>query len=343
MSDLVSKCGIDCGACPWGPYPRKGMTAEAFERYRNDSKRILGFMPIKTPCPICRTPDVEIPRESKLPNRRCLIRQCVDKSEVTNCAYCSRFPCDTVKATGGAWNREKIEEKLGSPISEEEYHAFVEPFEGIRRLETIRGSLKPEEIVEPAKAQANGTKGAFPEKLQVSKEEKAAFKTVQTLLTALQHSSLDLQDTDTFAQHHRLEINRAHVMRFLWILGNYGSFEGETGEALVVDAGTYEANRGSEKTLAIWSFVEGTVFKALSELGFSCKRVALEGVKEEDLETSTGYLRSKGWVIKMSFGEKEGGTAALKALQTYFRRLDGRYGKKAFQHFHKADLQISTD
>ena len=341
MSKLVAKCGIDCSACPWGPYPRKGMIAEEFERYRNNAKRILGYMPIKTPCLTCQTPDSKIPKGSKLPNRKCLIRQCVDKTGVANCAYCSRFPCDTVKATGGVWNRKNIEEKLGAPISDEEYHAFVEPFEGISRLEAIRASLKPEEIVEPAKVLTSETRIAdFPENLPFSKEETASFKAVHKLLATIKRSSLGLRDTDTFAQQHRLENRRAHVLRFLWILGRYGKFEKEKSARLVVDARTYEANRGSEKTLAIWSFVKDTVFKVLSEFGVCCERVALKGVKEEDLATGTGYLRSKGWVMKISFEEKIGGTAALKALQTYTRRLDEKYGKKAFQHFSDANMQI---
>ena len=57
MTNLISKCGIDCGVCPWGPFPRKDMTAEEFERYRKKGKEILGFMPIKTPCVTCQTPD----------------------------------------------------------------------------------------------------------------------------------------------------------------------------------------------------------------------------------------------------------------------------------------------
>ncbi len=317
------------------------MTAEEFDRYRNNAKRILGYMPIKTPCLTCRTPDSEIPKGSKLPNRRCLIRQCVDKTGVANCAYCSRFPCDTVEATGGVWNRESIEEQLGAPISDEEYHVFVEPFEGISRLETIRALLKPEEIVEPAKVAESETRIAdFPESLPFSKEETASFKAVHTLLAAIKRSSLGLRDTDTFAQQHKLEDRRAHVLRFLWILGRYGKFEKEKSPHLVVDARTYEANRGSEKTLAIWAFVKDTVFKVLSEFGVCCERVALKGVKEEELATGTGYLRSRGWVMKMSFEEKIGGTVALKALQTYTRKLDEKYGKKAFQHFSDADMQI---
>lgn len=341
MSKLVAGCGIDCGACLWGPYPRKGMTAEKFERYRSNAQRILGYMPIKTPCLTCQTPDSKIPKGSKLPNRKCLIRQCVDKTGVANCAYCSRFPCETVKATGGAWNRENIEKKLGAPISEEEYHAFVEPFEGVSRLEAIRASLKPEEIVEPAKAPTSETRITdFPENLPFSKEETASFRAVHKLLATVKHSSLGLRDTDAFAQHHRLENRRAHVLRFLWILGRHGKFEKEKSSHVVVDAKSYEANRGSEKTLAIWSFVKDIVFEVLSEFGVYCERVGLKGVKEEDLVTGTGYLRSKGWVIKMSFEKKIGGTAALKALQTYTRKLDEEYGKKAFQHFSDADMRI---
>jgi hypothetical protein len=341
VSNRVSKCGIDCGACPWGPYPRKGMTAEDFERYRNNAKKILGYMPIRTACPTCQTLDAKIPKESKLPNRKCLIRRCVDKTGVANCAYCSRFPCDTVKATAGAWNRKIIEAKLGAPISEDEYHAFVEPFEGMSRLEAIHASLKPEEVVEPAKAPTSETRIAdFPQNLPFSKEEIAAFKAVHKLLATLQHSSLGLRGTDTFAQQRKLENLRAHVLRFLWILGNHGKFEKEKCANLVVDAGTYLANRGSEKTLAIWAFVEGTVFKVLSEFGVCCERAALKGVKEEDLATGTGYLRSKGWIMRMSFAEKIGGAEALKALQTFVRKLDGKYGAKAFQRFRDADMQI---
>ena len=317
------------------------MTAEEFDQYRNISKRILGYMPIKTPCLTCQTLDSEIPKGSKLPNRKCLIRQCVDKTGVADCAYCSRFPCDTVKATGGVWIRENIEKNLGAPISEEEYHAFVEPFEGIRRLEVIRASLKSEEIVEPARALTSETRiVSFPENLPFSKEETASFRAVHRLLAIIKRSSLGVRDTDTFAQQHGLESRRAHVLRFLWILGRYGKLEKEKSALLVVDASTYEANRGGEKTLAIWSFVKDTVFEVLSELGVCCKRAALKGVKEEDLATGTGYLRSKGWVMKMSFEEKIGGAAALKALQIYTRRLDEEHGKKAFQHFSDADMQV---
>ena len=338
MSNLVSKCGIDCGACPWGPYPRKDMTAEEFEQYRSNAKKILGYMPIKTPCVTCQTPDAKIPKESKLPNRKCLIRQCVDKTGVENCAYCSLFPCDTLKATAGAWNREIIEAKLGASVSEDEYHMFIEPFEGIRRLSAVRASLKSDEIVEPAKAQASAARIAdFPKNLPFSKQDVAAFKAVHMLLANLANSNLGLQGSGSFAQQHKLENLKAHVLRFLWLFGNYGK---EQNQRLVVDAETYIANRGGEKSLAIWSFVEGTVFKVLSDFGVCCERVALESVASEDLTTGTGYLRRKGWFMAVSFEENIGGAAALKALQTYVQRLDKKYGTRAFHRFQGADMQV---
>jgi len=343
MTNLVSKCGIDCGVCPWGPYPRKDMSAEEFEQYRKKGKEILGYMPIKTPCVTCQIPDEKIPKTTKLPNKKCLIRQCVDKAGVANCAYCSRFPCETLKATAGLWNRKSIEGKLGAPISEEDYHSFVEPFEGLNRLEAIHASLKPDEIVEPAKVPETKTRIVeFPDNLPV-KEGLASFKAVHNLLINIDDSSLGLKDTDTFAQQHKLENQKAHILRFLWILGNYGKFEKRISSYLVVDAETYYVNRGKEKTLSIWSFVEDIVFKFLAEFGVSCELDALKGVMTEDLTTGTGYLRKKGWIMRMSFEEKIGGVAALKALQTYAKKLDKKYGSRAFQRFRESDMKILLD
>ncbi len=344
MSGIVSKCGINCIACPWGPYPRKEMTAQEFEEFRNRAKRILGYMPIKTPCVTCQTPDDKIPRESKLPNRKCLIRQCVDKSGIPNCASCARFPCDTLRATAGAWNRKIIEEKLGTPLSESDYHIFVEPFEGMNRLRTIRASLEPKDIVEPAKVSITEKKIVdFPGNMHFAKEEKAAFRAVHRLLATLQNSSLGFRDTDTFGQHHKLENLRAQVSRFLWILAAYGEFEKGDFSHLTIDAKTFLANRGNQKILAIWSFLRDAVFRVLSDLGITCERVLLKGAKEEDLVTGTDYMRSTGWAIKMELDEKSGGSAALIALQVYATNLNRKWGKKAFQYFQEVDMHVLKD
>ncbi len=341
MSDLISKCGMDCGTCPWGPYPRQDMDAEEFEQYKKRAKEILGYTPLKTPCPTCQTPDEEIPKGSKLPPRNCLIRQCVDKTGVENCAYCSRFSCEQVKDTSGAWTRQKFEEKLGAPISEEDYHAYVEPFEALARLESIRTSLKPEEIVEATKVSPIKIEIVdFPENLSVSREETTALRAVHQLLTNIERSTLGLKDIDVFAQQQRLKNRVAHLLRFLWILSRFGNLKEGKRVHLSVDAKTYIDNRGSEKTLASWSFVKDVILKTLRKFGVRSERVALKGMKEKDLTTPGGYLRSKGWMMTMTFDEKAGGVAALRAVQTYAKRLGEKYGRKAFRYFRKVDMKV---
>ena len=340
MSKLIAKCGIDCGACPWGPYPRENMSKENFEQYRKKAKMILGYMPIITPCATCQTPDAEIPKKTKLPNRKCLIRQCIDKSGIENCAYCSRFPCDTLKATSSLWTRKNIEKKLCRAISEEEYQKFVKPFEGVSRLNSIRDSLEPKQIINPAKAvKSKSSFIDFPANISLPKKQIAQFRAVHDLLHNLEKSALGLKDTDTFAQNHKLEDLKAHVFRFLWILGNHGTFEKGNEGRLTVDSETYEANRGNQKRLAIWSFVKDTVFEILSGFGVYCERVPLKGIKEESLVTPTGYMRSKGWVMAMCFETKIGGMAALKALHDYTQKLEKKNGKRAFKHFRNANMQ----
>ena len=160
------------------------------------------------------------------------------------------------------------------------------------------------------------------------------------MLTSVKSSSLGLTDSDTFAQQQRLKKRRAHFLKFLWILGRFGKFKKENGAHLEVDAKTYITNRGSETALASWSSVKNMVFKIFAEFGVRCERVALEGVKEKDLTTGTGYLRGKGWIMTMAFDKTAGGVPTLKALQTYTKKLVDEYGKKAFRHFSKADMRV---
>lgn len=335
---------MNCEACPWGPYPRKDMTTAEFEQFKKKAKSTLGYQPIVKACVTCQTPTEKIPKESKLPPRSCLIRQCVDKMGVANCAYCARFPCQAEISTGGLWNRKKFEEKLGVPVSESDYHVFIEPFEALNRLEGIRAKLKPGEIVEPPKMPAAKVKIIeFPKSLLFSKEETEAFRIVHRLLERISQSQLGLTDTDTFAQQKRLESRRAHVLRSLWIMACFGESKKENGAFLEVDAKTFLANRGNEKTLAIWSFLRDTVFKVLLDFGVHCERVVAKGIKEKDLETGTGYMRDKGWVMKMSLDKKVGEVPVLKALQRYAKKLDAKYGKKAFNRFSEADMHVLID
>lgn len=337
VSKLLSKCGINCEMCPWGPYPRQDMTAEEYKEYKRMAKKILGHVPMKIPCLTCQTPDEEIPRGWRLPPRSCLVRQCVDTIGVENCAYCSKFPCETLEATAGVWNREAFEEKHGAPIPEEDYIAFIKPFEGLIRLQAFRDTIKPSEIVEAAKMPPLKTKIAdFPENLPFPEEKVAAYRALHQTLANLKRSPLGLKDTDLLAQQQRLKKRTSYFMKFFWTLGSFGELRDKDGVHLFVNAKEYTDNQGSPTMF----FVKNVVFKVLSEFGVNCKLVMLEGVEEKDLTTPTGYLRSKGWQMVMAFDEKAGGAAALEALQTFSGKLGEKYGKKAFRYFSNVDMQV---
>jgi hypothetical protein len=316
------------------------MTDEEFEQYGKRVKKILGYTPMQKPCPTCQTPHEEIPKGSKLPPRSCLVRQCVDKIGVENCAYCSRFPCENVKDTAGSWNREKHEEKHG-PVSDEDYHTFIEPFEGLPRLEAIRALLSPEEIVEAATAPPLEAKIIdFPEDLPFSKEETSVFKTLHRVLATVKRAQLGLKDTDTYAQQVRLKNRRSIFFRFLWIFGLHGELKEENGSHLEVDSKTYIANRKAD-SLAIWEYVE-TVFKALKKFGVHCEHIPLTKEKygRKGWLTPSGYMRNKGWLMKMSFDNNAGGASTLKALKRYAAKLDEKYGKRAFRYFSNVDMRV---
>lgn len=341
MTSLIAKCGMDCGVCPWGPYPRENMTDEEFEQFRKRAKKILGYQPMQKPCPTCQTPDEEIPKGSRLPPRSCLVRQCVDKIGVENCAYCSKFPCEQVKDTAGSWKREKFEEKHGAPIPEEDYHTFIEPFEGLQRLETIRASLSPEEIVKAATVSPLEIKIVdFPEELPFSKQETSALEALHGVLATVKRVPLGLRDTDTYAQQMRLKNRRQIFLRFLWMFGLHGGLKEENGSHLEIDSKTYIANR-KEDSLAIWDNVD-TVFKVLQEFGVQCEHVPLTEKKHgrKGWLTPGGYMRDKGWFMKMSFDDEAGGASALKALKRYTTELSEKYGNRGFRYFSSVDMRV---
>jgi hypothetical protein len=316
-------------------------TDEDFQQFKHQCKKILGYMPIEQSCVTCQTPDEEIPKGNKLPLRNCHIRRCVTRIGIKNCAYCSRFPCGAIRFLGTEWTREKIETKHGTPLSEKDYLTFVEPFEGLKHLKQINASLHPMDIVKAIMVAPLETKIVdFPQNLPSSDEETLTFKAVHKLLTTLKQSSLGLTDTDTFAQQERLKSRMPYFLRFLWIFSRYGEFKKENDAYLTVDAETYMTNRGSEKTLASWPFVESNILKILPEFGVHCKRVLLKGAKEKDLTTGTGYMRNKGWNMTISIDEAHGDAATLKALQTYAKKLDEKYNKKAFNYFSNVDMNV---
>jgi len=80
MPDVYSKCGNNCGRCPWSRYTRKTFkTNEDFQQFGDRCKSILAYRPTKKPCLTCQTPNEKLPKGTKIPPCNCLVRQCVTK------------------------------------------------------------------------------------------------------------------------------------------------------------------------------------------------------------------------------------------------------------------------
>ncbi|MFX1342592.1 MAG: DUF3795 domain-containing protein, partial [Promethearchaeota archaeon] len=272
--------------------------------------------------------------------RGCRIRKCVMRSGIKNCAYCSRFPCDFELQHASTWTRETFEKRMGKPISDEDYRTFVEPFEGVKRLQKIRSKLSPAQIVDPIVEKPLKLKVVdFPESLPYSANEIEGFKAVHSLLSKIKKSSLGLKDTDILPQQHRLKSRILHLIRFLWIFARYGVFKKENSGYLVIEPEPYLDNRGSESGLGTWTTVKDIVLKNLKKFGVHGELVKLA----DGWTTPTQSFRKQGWKMKISFDKKISGISSLKALKDYAMKLDTKYGKRAHRYFKDADMCVLSE
>lgn len=334
---------MNCAKCPWSPITRKQISDEEFPKFRKQAKAILGYTPTEKPCLLCLTPDEKISQKDSTHwharfRKGCQVRNCVTRMGIKNCAYCSRFPCDVEKAHGGSWTRETYENLHGRPITDEEYYAFIEPFEAVNRLERIRAKLSPNEIVEaPTVPLLKAKIVNFPDSL--AGPQSADFKQLHSMLSTLKESMLTGVDADLAIQQHRLKNRVKYLFRFLWIFAVHGKLQETNGQTLVVDPETYKGNRGSETGLMSLSVLENIIFPNLVKVGVKARIVELA----KDWKVPTGYLRMRGWEMKIAFSKKIGSVASLKALQAYGNALEEKYAKRAFQYFANVDMTVLAE
>jgi hypothetical protein len=327
MKDLFAKCGCNCGRCP--SYKGNLQTDEDRQRCSDGWHKYLGFRlsPGKLRlCDGCQAPDDENP----VRYQSCSVRKCAVGNGVETCAHCSGYPCEDVKnlhEIQRAGAKERIAARLGAPIPEEDYLAFIEPYEGLKHLDEIRTSLGPEDIVEMTKVSVKPSIVDFPEDLPFSKEETSAFEAVHRLLAAVEST-----EGVSYARQAALKKRRQHLLKMLWAFGRFGELKEEGGSHLVIDSQTYLA----QGIHSGYSRLKGYC-KTLEGYGVHCEHVPLE---EEGWLTPTGALRKEGWCMKMSFDDNAGGVSALKALQSYTARLDEKYGGRAFRSFSKGDMRV---
>jgi len=344
LTKNVAKCGADCSICPWSKTVQDPMTKEQYEEYCVGCKKTLGFAPTGPyqNCVGCQTPEEEWPVGTRIPLKNCSFRICVMRTGIENCAYCSRFPCEYVKDRADEWSLDNIEKKFGKPVSDEDYNSYILPFERFSRLKKIHETLTPNQIVEVKTVPPTKDKIVkFPKNLELDEENVTSLKKVHYLLSVINKSSLNMKDTDVYAQQERLKTRIKHLMRFLWIIGNFAEKE-ENANSFIIDAKSYMKNRHSESSLGYWSFMENFLMKAFQEFGVIIEIIQLseEKVGKKGWLTPTGALRDRNWQMRVSCSEEIGFIKTLEALQSFCKKLEEKYRKRSFGYFAKADMRL---
>lgn len=331
MKDIFARCGFNCGRCP--AYKENVKTNEERQRGSDGWKKYFGFQIRydRMYCDGCLTPDDE-KSVIFLPN--CPVRKCAFLNNAQTCAHCFGFhTCmQDQKIYDPDVNREKIEARIGTPIPEDDYLVFIEPFEHLRHLDEIRASLHSDDIVKPQILSYKVRIDDLPDNLPLSEEEVSALRTLHRLLTNIASIC-----GDTYARKKVLEKRRLYYLKLLWAFGLHGKFEEEKSPSLILDSETY-----SDQKLTGHMAKLDLYFEKLKEYGIHCEYIPLpdEQQDKKGWMTPMGWLRKKGWFLKIILDDSTGGIITVQALKNYTRRLYEQEGSKAFRHFKSADMRI---
>ena len=178
--------------------------------------------------------------------KSCRVKLCAKENDIQNCAYCSEFPCaevPTVSIPNPIEFRANRVAKLGSPIPDEAYTAYIEIYAGLNNLNKIRKTVKPSEIRDAKRVPYSPNIIDYPESLSLSKSKTDAFKNLYDALSGLRRSSLDIENSDLVAVQERLKKRAEYVFRFLWLVGRYGSLKTKPNQRIVIDSSTYYDNK----------------------------------------------------------------------------------------------------
>lgn len=123
MSPILARCGYRCDLCP--AYRENIRTPEEQQATSDGWFRLFGFRipPEQIPCDGCR--------DDRMLARRidagCPIRHCAMRRGVETCAECPELGC--AQFASRAVTRAGVEQRIGTRLSEEDYHRFVLPYE----------------------------------------------------------------------------------------------------------------------------------------------------------------------------------------------------------------------
>jgi hypothetical protein len=332
MADVFSKCGVRCSACP--AYRGNIRSDQDRQRCSEGWARYLNakLKPERCYCDGCQTPDDQNPI-LVLGRSGCRVRRCATHNGIPTCAHCAAYPCEALQAQlFEPGTREQVAERLGQPVSEDDYLIFVEPYDMKPHLDKVRVSLSAQDIIAPLKPAAHRFKTVgFPAHLPLAAEELAGLQTVQGLLSAL-----NVVDAESLAMQELLEERRQDLLKLLWTFGTAGEWQTQ-GAELVIDDRDWRAQKLPGQHMRVTRLLE-----TLGERGVRCNLVPLG----EDWLLPSGWLRHRsqtwdaGWQVTLSFDQAAGGEGALRALASYSQALDGQLGSKAYRRFAQADVRV---
>jgi hypothetical protein len=330
MRDLFAKCGNNCGRCA---LYAGNLTDEKREWCASGMARYINWRPKPEnlrQCAGCQA----IKGFHYIKN--CPVRLCAQHNGVKNCAHCAAFPCPEVPTVSVSVDyRAQVTDRLGSLIPEEDYQAFIEPYEGMRHLHEIRESLGPEDIVEIKEVRPLRTRLAgFPDDLISSEEDRDGFRALHQLMTDVLTGR-----ADRYVRQIMLKKRRRLILTLLWVFGRYGGLTAD-GSQLVIDG---EVHRSSADFGAIVRKRDNALH------GAAAASVGL--LKDLDVRIEHEPLTKKTWRLRMSVGDDARAGGMLEALKDYTSALveaygepvyagSGRYKGEAFACFSKADMRV---
>jgi hypothetical protein len=237
-------------------------------------------------------------------------------------------------------SREHAEARIGEPIPDEKYLAYVRIFEGMKNLDEIRAGLGKDQIKDVKTVERKPPRIVqFPE---VGKKYRK-FKSLHDVLTSIISSELGLKHTDTLAVQELLKDKRAVLLKSLWIVANYGELRNGS---LVVDSMTINTHKKGTPGFPTSEDGWRRWIANLSKVGIKGEMI-LAPLDKSELISPIGWLRDRrpgtdnpAWHLKVSFDTKLGGPKSLKMLKSYARHLVEEYDRKAYSKFVKADMRL---
>jgi hypothetical protein len=329
MNEIFAKCGCNCHQCP--TYKNNLQTIEDRKRCSWGWQKYLNIKLSPEKLRLCDGCSI-LNANRKVYYLNCLVRKCAINNAIENCAHCSAYTSQEVLNVHNLQKpdaKQRIEERIGAVIPEDDYLAFVEPYEGIKHLNQIRSTLGSDDIVEIKKFSVQPKMVPFPHVLPLAKDEISTYQSLHQIFT-----SLAVSNNVSYARKLILEKNRKQLLKISWAVGQYGKLKDDDGSHLILSSEIY----ADQKISSYYSKVQ-EYFRLFEKYGVHCEVLPQ---KEKGWLTPTGALRTTGWLMKLSFDEKLGGSLTVKALKNYATKLDEKYGKNAFRYFSKGDMRILT-